>query len=163
MTDNPSALLDVSLQQIRAGWVDKLEIKPSNLERANFTLIPRESSYGITTLKFFDSIVAICQPTLLPILSPLLPDDFFDLPLLLKSLSAYKVNPIGIASISYADSRTLNKSSHFGITHVGNVQEVEPILSACADDEQQESGVAKMPYIFIANAAAGGTRLRCQL
>ena len=80
---------------------------------------------------------------------------FFDLALLLKSLSAYKVNPIGIASISNADSRTLNKSSHFGITHVGNVQEVEPILSACADGEQQESGVAKMPYIFIANATAG--------
>ena len=152
MTDNPSALLDVSLQQIRAGWVDKLEIKPSNLERANFTLIPRESSYGITALKFFDSIVAICQPTLLPILSPLSPDDFFDLPLLLKCLSAYKMNPIGIASISYADSGTLTKSAHLAAVHEGNLKEVEAILSACDESEQEESGVATMPVIFIAES-----------
>ena len=155
MTDIPSALLDVSLQQVMACWADRLEVDLCTLESNGMRLIPRESSYGITALKFLDSIVAICQPALLPILSPLSPDDFFDMPLLLKSLNAYKVNPIGIASISYADSRSLNKSSHFGITRDGNILEVESILSACAEEEQEESGVATMPAIFIAESSAG--------
>ena len=155
MTDIPPALLDVSLQQIRAGWADRLEVDLSSLEKTSLTLIPRESSYGITALKFFDSIVAICQPALLHLLSPLSPDDFFDMPLLLKSLSAYKVNPIGIASIAYADLGTLKKSTHFGITRDGNIPEVESILSACTEEEQEESGVATMPAIFIAESLAG--------
>lgn len=148
-------LLDVTLDQAIEGWAGRLEVDLASLENSGLTLIPREGSYGITTLKFFDSIVAICQPALLSILSPLSPVDLLNMSLLLKNLNGYKVNPIGIASISYADSGTLKKSPHFDIAHEGNVQEVESILSVCTEGEQEESGVATMPFIFIADSIAG--------
>lgn len=152
MNVTPPALLDASLQQVRAGWAGRLEVDLCGLEKPSFTLIPREGSYGITVLKFFDSIVAICQPALLATLSPLSPADFLDMPLLMRSLSGHKMNPIGIASISYADSGTLTKSAHLAAVHEGNLKEVEAILSACDESEQEESGVATMPVIFIAES-----------
>lgn len=155
MSQAACPLLDVTLDQVREGWADRLEIDLASLENSGSMLIPREGSYGITTLKFFDSIVAICQPALLPILSPLSPVNLLNMPLLLKSLNGYKVNPIGIASISYADSGTLKESPHFNIAHEGNVQEVESILSSCTESEQEESGVATMPFIFITDSIAG--------
>lgn len=155
MNETPYVLLDVSLQQVRGGWADRLDVDLSSLENSGLTLIPRESSYGVTALKFFDSIVAICHPTLLSKLSPLTSVDFLNMPLLLKSLKGHKVNPIGIASIAYADSQTLKESSHIGIAHEGNVQEVDSILSTCAEVEQEESGVATMPAIFVAEATTG--------
>lgn len=152
MTQARTPLLDGSLQQVRGGWADRLGIDLKFLENAGLTLIPRESSYGITALKFFDSTVAICQPALLPTLTPLSADDFLNMPLLLKILSARKVNPIGIASISYADSATLTQSTDLGIAREGNNSEVESILSSCTESEQEESGVATMSSIFIAES-----------
>jgi L-amino acid N-acyltransferase YncA len=155
MDELPSALLDVSLRQVRECWAERLEVDLRSLENSGFTLIPREGSYGITALQFIDSIVAICQPALLPTLSSLSPVDFLDMPLLLKRLNGYKVNPIGIASISYADLKTLKESSSLGITREGNVQDVESILSVSAESEQEESGVARMPAIFVAESLTG--------
>ena len=145
-------LLDVTLDQAREGWAGRLEVDLASFENSGLTLISREGSYGITTLKFFDSIVAICQPALLPILSPLSPGDLLNMSLLLKSLNGHVANPIGIASISYTDSATLKEPPHFGVAHEGNSQEVELILSGCTKDEQEESGVATMPFIFIADS-----------
>jgi len=99
--------------------------------------------------------VAICQPELLSTLSPLSSLDFLNMSLLLKSLDDYNVDPIGIASISYADSETLKKSSSFANSREGDLQEVELILSACAESEREESGVATMPFIFIAESITG--------
>jgi len=148
-------LLNVSLQQVRAGWSDRLEIDVSILQNPGLTLIAREGSYGVTTLKIFDSIVAICQPSLLPILSAISPANLLDMPLLLKSLNGYKVNPIGIASISYADEATLKVAPHSGATHISNLQEAESILSSCTESEQEESGIATMPSHFAADSADG--------
>lgn len=150
-----SPLLDLSLHQVREAWSDRLEIDISTLQNPGLRLISRESSYGLTALKFFNSIVAICQPSLLPTLSLLSPADLFDMPILLEALSKHKTNPIGIASISYADETTLREASHFKPARHSNLPEVESILSSCTDEEQEESAIAAMPLHFVIDSSDG--------
>ena len=155
MGEMTSPLLDAALHQVRAGWSHRLEIDISYLQNPGLTLIAREGSYGVTALKFFDSIVAICQPSLLSTLSPLSPADLLDMPLLLKVLNGHKMNPIGIASISYADEATLRKARLSDKARLSNWQEAESILSSCTETEQEESGIAAMPFQFAADSADG--------
>ncbi len=150
-----SPLLSHSLHKVREAWSDRLEIDISTLQNPGITLISRESSYGLTALKFFNSIVAICKPSLFPSLSPLSPADLFNLPSLLETFSGHKVNPIGIASISYADETTLREVPNLKIARPSNLQELELILSSCTEEEQEESGVSAMPFHFAADSTDG--------
>ncbi len=149
------SLLNASLHQVRAGWSDRLEIDISSLQNPGLTFVAREGSYGVTILKFFDSTIAICQPSLLPILSLLSPANLLDMPLLLKVLSGRKINPVGIASISYADENTLKGAQYSDATHLSNLQEAQSILSSCTESEQEESGIAEMSFYFATDSANG--------
>lgn len=155
MNEKASPLLDTSVHQVRAGWAERLEIDFSSLQKPELTLVGREGSYGVTVLKFFDSTIAISQPTLLPMLSLLSPADLLDMPLLLKVLSGRKINPIGIASISYADEVTLTGVQYPDATHLSNLHEAHSILSSCTESEQEESGIAAMSVYFATDSADG--------
>ncbi len=149
------SLQDSTIAQIRAGWVGRLELNPSNLEESGLTLIPREGSTGITSLKILDSIVVICQPALLPMLTSIPQDDFFNMPLLLGRLTMSNANPIGIATISYADTGTLENRRNSILAHEGNLKDVESVLSACTESEHEESGVSTMPTLFVTESSTG--------
>lgn len=149
------ALHDSTINQIRAGWSDRLELDPMSLENSGLTLIPREGSSGITALKLLDSIVVICQPALFPTMATISPEELFDMPPLLNRLAAYTANPIGVASISYADVGTLEAPRSVHVAHQGKLKDVDFILSTCTEEEQEESDVSTMPTFFVAESDAG--------
>lgn len=150
-----SRLLDHSLHQVREAWSDRLEIDVSTLQDPGLTLISREGSYGLVSLKFVNSIVAICQPSLLRSLSQLSPADLFNMPLLVETLREHKVNPIGVASISYVDETTLQKVPHSKPARHSNVHDIDSIMSSCNVDEQEESAIATMSTHYVVDSSDG--------
>lgn len=152
----PTAPPDATRDRVRSGWASKLDVDVSLFLEPRITLVPRENSKGIFALELQDSVVVLCPASLLPVLSPLSHNELLDMNLLLRILHAYQPKPFGIASIAYAHPGTLRESPAVGMTRVANSQDAQVLFASCTQSERDESGVAGMPNLFVAQSADGG-------
>lgn len=155
MAEAASSLLSATISQIEAGWANRLAVPISALHVSGITFASKVDSKGLVVLELQDSVVAVCPPPLIPILSPLSQIELLDLEVLLQILIEFQPNPIGIATISYVDSATLSEISNSYNAHTSNSNEVEVVLSSCSPDEQVESGISTMPFLFSAKTEDG--------
>lgn len=150
-----SPLLDVTLGRVRAGWKTKLSVEISALIKPGITLVPRESYWGMFALELQGSVVVVCHPSLLAVLSPLAHDNLLDMTLLLRILDDHQPDPIGAATIAYTDIGALKDSSGANSARLANAQEVDEVMSSCTESEQDESGLANLSVLFATHSADG--------
>lgn len=146
---------DVTFDRVRRGWAAKLSVDVSALTVPGITLVSKESSKSVVALELQNSVVVLCPPSLVPILSPLSQSELLDMALLLRILDEYRPDPVGTATIAYADIGALRESSDTNFARVANTHEVNAVMSSCTESEQAESGLANMPVLFAAQSADG--------
>ena len=157
MNRSTSPLLDATLKRIGEGWAEQLRVDSSNFLKPGLSVVTRDGSHSVVAVKFFDSIVVLCPPTLFHALSPLSPANVLDMDLLLQVLEDHQPNPVGLATITYADQGTLEKSINSETAASANAQDLEEILMSCPRNEQDESGVARLEFLFAAACEDGST------
>lgn len=153
-----SPLLDATIDQVKAGWTERLHLPISTFFGPGIKLVSREVSNGLVVLQIQDSVVAVFPPALLPFLSSCSETELLDLATLLKILKDFQPTPIGIATIGYSDSATISNSPISDHAHVVYTDEVTELLSSCTLEEYEESGLLTMPHLFGARSEDGRVR-----
>ena len=76
---------------------------------------------------------------------------------LLRVLTTFSAEPLGTATIAYADRNTWVSGSGVGSAHPASSKEALELMSGCTQDEQDESGLEQMPVQFALQSSEGST------
>ena len=150
-------LSENTIERIESGWATKLKVSPNALSHRGKTVVPRDGFLSVVALQLQASVVVICPPTLVPLLSRLSGIELLDMSTLLRILKRFSPDPIGTATIAYADSNTLASGAGVGVAHLATAKEVMEVMSGCTQDEQDESGLEQMPFRFAVQSRDGST------
>ncbi len=150
-----SPLLASTIEQVRMGWAERLEVPHSALHDSVVTLVASEGIKNLVVLELLDSVVAVCPPSIKAILEPLTKIELLDVDFLRHLLSQFHPTPVGIATIGYADSATICSTSNFEQVSLASEEVLAQFRSECTDEEIEESGIQEMPYLFAARSNSG--------
>ena len=150
-------LSENTIERIRSGWATKVKVSPNVLSHLGKTVVPRDGFLSVVALQLQESVVVICPPALEPLLSRLSGIELLDMSTLLRVLAMFSPDPVGTATIAYADSNTLVSGAGVGVAHLASSKEVMEVMSGCTQDEQDESGLAQMPVQYALQSSDGST------
>ena len=150
-------LSENTIERAKSGWKTKLKVSPNALSHRGKTVVPREDFLRIVALQLQESVVVICPPALEPLLSRLSEIELLDMSTLLRVLTTFSPEPLGTATIAYADRNTLVSGPGVGSAHPASSKEALELMSGCTQDEQDESGLEQMPVQFALQSSDGST------
>lgn len=157
MTSARLTLSDRSIERVRSGWATKINVSLDAFSHKGRLLVPGEGSSSVVALQLQESTIVICPSMLEPLLASLSETELLDMATLMHVLKPYSPDPLGTATISYADSNTLKNRSGAGVAHSAFPEEIIEVMSCCARDEQDESGLEQMPFQFAVQSSNGKT------
>ena len=143
-----------AVQDGLAGW---LRVPLQTFCSPATRVIGREDAGAVVVVALLDAVVAVGPPSAVPVLTALDRSALLDLDTVLAALAGLAgltAQPLGSAALSYADRATLDVPERVAASGARD-GEVAAVLEACTADEQDESGLAGMPALFVTRALDG--------
>ena len=148
-------LLDSTRDRVRTGWAAKLNVDSSVLVKPGITILTSETAQGVLVLRLEQSWLVRRPESVEAALAALSQNELIDMASLLRILEAYKPEPVGIASIAYADLNTLRQAPSTYQVRAATALDLNEVMSGCTDEENEESGLVTMPFLFSAHTTDG--------
>lgn len=149
-----SVLDALSEATVHRVWADRLGVAPAVFEQAEPVFVDRPDLQAAVVVRLGGAIVVAAPERALSPLRRIAGPRLLDVTSLLGALAPLRPNLFGVASLSFADRRTIAPVTA-GAVRVATDADVEAVLSRCSTDERDESGLLHMLTRWIASGDDG--------
>lgn len=152
MNQMSPSLTERSLARVREGWADEFEVPAEAFVEPGVHVFTREDATALVAVRLAEAQVVMGPPSAVAGLDGHRVDDDIDVGSVLGRLADLEPEPIGLASLSYADRVQTPQGLEVA---VGPVQNVDLLRDRCTQQEWEESGLIDMPARIAARRSDG--------
>ncbi|ROS26183.1 GNAT family N-acetyltransferase [Cellulomonas sp. PhB150] len=138
------SLSPATLAVVRRVWAARLRVDEQALTSPGVVLVERDDMDAVVIVALGDTVVATGPVPALSALAPLGAGRLLDLPDLLQALRDHAPDPIGSASLAYAEPTAGAPAE------LATDDDVRHVVEACSEADQDESGIREMPTRVVA-------------